>query len=193
MVEMTETARILNTATSQSLIILDEIGRGTSTYDGVSLAWAIIEHIHHQIGCRTFFATHYHELTDLEATLGLVKNLNVAVKEWDDKVAFLHKIVEGSADKSYGIHVARLAGIPRQVNDRAREILTRLESEHQASLTPLASSRTAPAADSLQMTLFQYADHPLLDQLRQLNLDQLSPLEALQLLHEWQQKLEVRD
>jgi DNA mismatch repair protein MutS len=193
MVEMTETARILNTATSQSLIILDEIGRGTSTYDGVSLAWAIIEHIHHQIGCRTFFATHYHELTDLEATLGLVKNLNVAVKEWDDKVAFLHKIVEGSADKSYGIHVARLAGIPRQVNDRAREILTRLESDHQASLTPLASSRTAPAADSLQMTLFQYADHPLLDQLRQLNLDQLSPLEALQLLHEWQQKLEVRD
>ena len=188
MVEMTETARILNTATSQSLIILDEIGRGTSTYDGVSLAWAIIEHIHHQIGCRTFFATHYHELTDLEATLGLVKNLNVAVKEWDDKVAFLHKIVDGSADKSYGIHVARLAGIPRQVNDRAREILTRLESEH-----PEPSERSMPSRskDALQMTLFQYADHPLLDEIRQLELDQLTPLQALQRLHDWQQRLDA--
>jgi DNA mismatch repair protein MutS len=187
MVEMTETARILNTATSQSLIILDEIGRGTSTYDGVSLAWAIIEHIHHQIGCRTLFATHYHELTDLEATLGLVKNLNVAVKEWDDKVAFLHKIVDGSADKSYGIHVARLAGIPRQVNDRAREILTRLESDHPE---PSEGSMPLRSRDALQMTLFQYADHPLLDEIRQLDLDQLTPLEALQRMHDWQQKLD---
>ena len=186
MVEMTETARILNTATAQSLIILDEIGRGTSTYDGVSLAWAIIEHIHHQIGCRTFFATHYHELTDLEATLGLVKNLNVAVKEWDNKVAFLHKIVEGSADKSYGIHVARLAGIPRQVNDRAREILSRLESDH---LEPSEKKMPSSSRDALQMTLFQYADHPLLDEIRQLDLDQLTPLEALQQMHAWQQKL----
>ncbi|HRX82039.1 MAG TPA: DNA mismatch repair protein MutS, partial [Pirellulaceae bacterium] len=123
MVEMTETARILNTATNRSLVILDEIGRGTSTYDGVSLAWAIVEHIHDQIGCRTLFATHYHELTDLQNTLGGVRNLNVSVKEWDDNVVFLHKIIEGSADKSYGIHVARLAGVPREVNERAKQIL----------------------------------------------------------------------
>ncbi len=191
MVEMTETARILNTATSRSLIILDEIGRGTSTYDGVSLAWAIIEHIHHQIGCRTLFATHYHELTDLEATLGLVKNLNVAVKEWDDKVAFLHKIVDGSADKSYGIHVARLAGIPRQVNDRAREILLRLESDHMENMVPSQGGPPPSSRESLQMTLFEYADHPLLDEIRQLDLDQLTPLQALQQMHQWQQKLEA--
>ena len=121
MVEMTETARILNTATAQSLVILDEIGRGTSTYDGVSLAWAIVEHIHDQIGCRTFFATHYHELTDLQNTLGGIRNLNVAVKEWDENVVFLHKIVSGAADKSYGIHVARLAGVPKSVNERAKQ------------------------------------------------------------------------
>ena len=112
MVEMTETARILNTATPRSLVILDEIGRGTSTYDGVSLAWAIIEHLHDQVGCRTLFATHYHELTDLESSLPGIKNLNVAVKEWEENIAFLHKIVDGAADKSYGIHVARLAGVP---------------------------------------------------------------------------------
>ena len=113
MVEMTETARILNNATPRSLVILDEIGRGTSTYDGLSLAWAIVEHLHDHIGCRTLFATHYHELTDLAGTLALAsRNLNVAVKEWEDHVVFLHKIVAGAADKSYGIHVARLAGVP---------------------------------------------------------------------------------
>ena len=115
MVEMTETARILNTATPRSLVILDEIGRGTSTYDGISLAWAVVEHLHDHIGCRTLFATHYHELTDLEESLAGVKNFNVAVREWQDDVIFLHKIVEGAADKSYGIHVARLAGVPREV------------------------------------------------------------------------------
>ena len=109
MVEMTETARILNTATARSLVILDEIGRGTSTYDGMSLAWSVVEHLHQRVGCRTLFATHYHELTDLEKSLPRVKNLNVAVREWEDQVVFLHKIVAGAADKSYGIHVARLA------------------------------------------------------------------------------------
>ena len=128
MVEMTETARILNTATARSLVILDEIGRGTSTYDGLSLAWAIVEHLHDQIQCRTLFATHYHELTDLRQTLPHVRNLNVAVKEWQEDVVFLHKIVEGAADKSYGIHVARLAGIPATVNERAKQILARLGS-----------------------------------------------------------------
>ncbi|HEY3391308.1 MAG TPA: DNA mismatch repair protein MutS, partial [Lacipirellulaceae bacterium] len=131
MVEMTETARILNTATRRSLVILDEIGRGTSTYDGLSLAWSIVEHVHEHIGCRTLFATHYHELTDLEAQLVGVRNYNVAVKEWDDQVVFLHQIVPGAADKSYGIHVAQLAGVPRSVNERAREVLAWLESKHE--------------------------------------------------------------
>ncbi len=130
MVEMTETARILNTATSRSLVILDEIGRGTSTYDGMSLAWSVVEHLHEHVGCRTLFATHYHELTDLEKSLPGVKNLNVAVREWQDEVVFLHKIVEGAADKSYGIHVARLAGVPREVIERSKDILAQLEEEH---------------------------------------------------------------
>ena len=119
MVEMTETARILNTASASSLVILDEIGRGTSTYDGVSLAWSIVEYIHDHIGCRTLFATHYHELTDLESQLSGVRNYNVAVKEWEEKIVFLHKIIPGCADKSYGIHVAQLAGVPSLVNLRA--------------------------------------------------------------------------
>ncbi|KKK64400.1 hypothetical protein LCGC14_2984590, partial [marine sediment metagenome] len=130
MVEMTETARILNTATARSLVILDEIGRGTSTYDGISLAWAVVEYLHEHIGCRTLFATHYHELTDLEKSLTQVKNLNVAVREWQDEVVFLHKIVDGSADKSYGIHVARLAGVPKEVVERSKDILAQLEEEH---------------------------------------------------------------
>ncbi len=128
MVEMTETARILNTATPRSLVILDEIGRGTSTYDGLSLAWAVVEHLHDRIGCRTLFATHYHELTDLGDRLPGVANLNVAVREWQDQVIFLHQIVPGAADKSYGIHVAKIAGVPREVNERAAEILAELES-----------------------------------------------------------------
>ncbi len=123
MVEMTETARILNTATPRSLVILDEIGRGTSTYDGISLAWSVVEHLHEHVGCRTLFATHYHELTDLAKSLAGVKNLNVAVREWQEEVVFLHKIIPGAADKSYGIHVARLAGVPRAVIERSKEIL----------------------------------------------------------------------
>ena len=130
MVEMTETARILNTATAQSLVILDEIGRGTSTYDGISLAWSVVEYLHDHVGCRTLFATHYHELTDLEKSLSGVKNYNVSVREWQEEVVFLHKIVEGAADKSYGIHVARLAGVPREVIQRSKEILAQLEEEH---------------------------------------------------------------
>src|SRR5215813_12348456 len=146
MVEMTETARILNTATPRSLVILDEIGRGTSTYDGVSLAWAVVEHIHDRIGCRTLFATHYHELTDLEDQLPGVRNYNVAVKEWNDQVMFLHQIVPGAADKSYGIHVAQLAGVPRAVNDRAREVLHWLESQHH---TAAACGLATPDSEKL--------------------------------------------
>jgi DNA mismatch repair protein MutS len=128
MVEMVETARILNTATDKSLVILDEIGRGTSTYDGLSLAWAIVEHLHEKNKARTLFATHYHELVELQKSLPSVRNWNVSVKEWDDQVVFLHRIVPGGADKSYGIHVARLAGIPKSVNDRAKDILSQLEA-----------------------------------------------------------------
>jgi DNA mismatch repair protein MutS len=127
LVEMNETANILNNATPRSLVILDEIGRGTSTFDGLSIAWAVAEYLHHSVGARTLFATHYHELTELAATLPRVKNLNVAVREWHDRVIFLHKILPGGTDKSYGIQVARLAGLPREVIERAREVLANLE------------------------------------------------------------------
>ena len=130
MVEMTETANILNNATPRSLVILDEIGRGTSTFDGISLAWAITEHIHDAIGCRTLFATHYHELVELEKTKPQLSNANVAVRESDGEIVFLHQIVPGGADQSYGIHVARLAGVPAPVLERAREILKFLERQH---------------------------------------------------------------
>jgi DNA mismatch repair protein MutS len=197
MVEMTETARILNTATPRSLVILDEIGRGTSTYDGLSLAWSIVEHIHEHIGCRTLFATHYHELTDLEEQLSGVRNFNVAVKEWEDQVVFLHQIVPGAADKSYGIHVAQLAGVPRSVNARAREVLAWLEAQHHASdaacglaaASPTSNGQPARPTAGWQLTLFGIEEHPLLDEIRTANLDELRPVEALELVHAWQQRL----
>jgi len=138
MVEMSETANILRHATARSLVILDEVGRGTSTFDGLSLAWSIVEHLHNQVGAKTLFATHYHELTELARRLPRVRNYNVAVREWKDQVVFLHKIVEGAADKSYGIHVARLAGVPRPVIERAKEILANLE---EAELNLAAGAR----------------------------------------------------
>ncbi len=190
MVEMTETARILNGATQRSLVILDEIGRGTSTYDGISLAWAVVEYLHEHVGCRTLFATHYHELTDLRESLADVRNLNVAVREWQDEVVFLHQIVPGAADKSYGIHVARLAGVPRIVLDRAKDILARLEREHldDEGKSKLArKSRVKVNNRELQLTLFTAADHPVVDELRKTDLDQLTPLAALNLLRKWQE------
>jgi DNA mismatch repair protein MutS len=190
MVEMTETARILNTATARSLVILDEIGRGTSTYDGISLAWAVVEYLHERIGCRTFFATHYHELTDLDQSLAGVANLNVAVREWHDEVIFLHKIVPGAADKSYGIHVARLAGVPREVIERAKDILSRLEDEHlDALLGDLDVSQRVGRKSEIQMTLFGPSDHPLLDEIRHVDLNATTPLAALQLVEKWRQEL----
>jgi DNA mismatch repair protein MutS len=130
MVEMNETSMILNNATARSLVILDEIGRGTSTFDGLSIAWSVAEHLHNEVGARTLFATHYHELTALEHICAAVKNYNVAVKEWNHQIIFLRKILAGSAEKSYGIQVARLAGLPESVLKRAREILERLEAGH---------------------------------------------------------------
>jgi len=190
MVEMVETARILNTATNRSLVILDEIGRGTSTYDGLSLAWAIVEHLHDSIGARTLFATHYHELIDLEKSLASVRNLNVSVKEWDDNVVFLHRIVRGGADKSYGIHVARLAGVPRNVNERAKSILAQLEIDH---LNKYGESKIAPPprkSDSpIQLTLFEWSEHPLLEKIRTMDTSRTTPIEALQVIEQWQREL----
>ena len=196
MVEMTETARILNTATDQSLVILDEIGRGTSTYDGISLAWSVVEYLHDKLKCRTFFATHYHELTDLTQSLVRVKNLNVAVREWEDEVRFLHKIVEGAADKSYGIHVARLAGVPRPVIERAKDILSQLEDEHvdvdgRSKIARRSSEQRR--AGGVQLSLFGPADHPLLDDIREANVENTTPLEALKLLDSWKRSLEAED
>jgi DNA mismatch repair protein MutS len=138
MVEMSETANILNNATRRSLVILDEIGRGTSTFDGLSLAWSIVEHLHNVVGAKTLFATHYHELTELAGKLARVKNFNVAVREWNDQIIFLRRIVEGGTDKSYGIQVARLAGVPRSVIERAKIILRNLE---ESELTPEGTVR----------------------------------------------------
>ena len=192
MVEMTETARILNTATSRSLVILDEIGRGTSTYDGVSLAWAIVEYLHDQIGCRTLFATHYHELTELEKDFKGVSNFNVAVREWDEKIVFLHKIVRGGADKSYGIHVARLAGVPSWVNRRAEQILEKLEASEDVESNKEAiksADRDSSSGGAIQMTLFGPAHHPLVDKIKALDANSLTPINALQILHDWQTEL----
>jgi DNA mismatch repair protein MutS len=140
MVEMNETANILNNATAKSLIILDEIGRGTSTFDGLSIAWSVAEHLHNEVKAKTLFATHYHELTELARTCSAVKNYNVAVREWSDQIIFIRKIVEGGTDKSYGIHVARLAGLPRPVIERAKEILRNLE---ESELTPEGQPKIA--------------------------------------------------
>jgi DNA mismatch repair protein MutS len=191
MVEMTETARILNTATPNSLVVLDEIGRGTSTYDGISLAWAIVEHLHDRIGCRTLFATHYHELTDLAQTLPGVRNYNVAVREWEDHVVFLHKILPGAADKSYGIHVARLAGVPREVNERAKQILAQLEQEHLTDdgRPKIAVTGKRKRRGDLQLTLFAPPEHPVVEELRRLDVAHLTPMGALQLLNQWQEQV----
>jgi DNA mismatch repair protein MutS len=168
---------ILNTATSRSLVVLDEIGRGTSTYDGLALAWAVIEHIHRNIRAKTLFATHYHELTELAAQLKGVRNLHVSVKESADQILFLRRVEPGAADKSYGIEVARLAALPMSVIERARQVLALHESALSAHPVPM------------QIQLFEPVDHQLADQIRNLNLDELRPVEALKLLADLQKEL----
>ncbi len=185
MVEMTETARILNSASERSLVILDEIGRGTSTYDGISLAWAVTEFLHDQIRCRTLFATHYHELTELTKTLPHTSNWNVAIREHGDDIVFLHKIVEGPADKSYGIHVAKIAGLPREVVDRATVILKQLESDHIDESGRVKIPERKSKSRDRQLALFVEPDHPVIEQLKSLDLNQLTPLAALQLLNDF--------
>jgi DNA mismatch repair protein MutS len=172
-------------------VILDEIGRGTSTYDGISLAWAITEYLHDAAQCRTLFATHYHELTELTQTLKHASNWNVAVREQGDGVVFLHRIVPGAADKSYGLHVAKLAGVPRDVVDRARVILETLESDHlDAAGKPKVPPRKKRRDKMKQLALFELHNHPLLDRLRDLDLDGMSPTTALEKLHELRRELD---
>ena len=194
MVEMVETANILNHATMKSLLILDEVGRGTSTFDGVSIAWAVVEYIAQKTRSRTLFATHYHELTRLATTFPSVKNFNIAVKEWNDQILFLRKIVEGGTDRSYGIQVARLAGVPREVVERAKKILVGLESgnawpkKKDAGLVP---EEPLPAIGIDQLSFFgKGGDHPVIEELKALDLNDLTPLQALNLLGEWKKKLE---
>lgn len=186
MVEMTEAAAILNTATTRSFIVLDEIGRGTSTYDGLALAWAVVEYIHDQIRAKTLLATHYHELTDLEEQLAGVRNLHVAVKESGDRILFIRKVEPGPADRSYGIEVARLAGLPLQVIERARAVLLHHEGREYAlsqELTP------GDARTPLQIKLFEPVNQGLADRIRGLDINELRPVEALQILHDLQQEL----
>ncbi len=183
MVEMVEAANILHHATVRSLLVLDEIGRGTSTYDGLSIAWAVVEYIHNhpRMRSRTLFATHYHELTQLSEILPGVRNYNVAVSEEGGQVIFLHKIVPGGADKSYGIHVAELAGLPRSVINRAQEILSTLEAE--------ARKMRTREEIAVQQLSFLPTTNPLMEELKNLEIDALAPLEALNKLYEWQQRL----
>jgi len=186
LVEMSEVAAILNTATPASLILLDEVGRGTATFDGLSIAWAVVEHLHSRTRPRTLFATHYHELTELEQILPGVKNVHVSVKETGSGIVFLRRVEPGSADKSYGIDVARLAGLPREVIERAREILLRHEqSEHELSeeLSPGAS----PAPQ--QQPIFAPLDREVIERLKQADLDNLKPLDALNLLAELKKQI----
>ena len=189
MVEMTETARILNSASDRSLVILDEIGRGTSTYDGISLAWAVTEFLHDQIRCRTLFATHYHELTELTKTLPETSNWNVAIREHGDDIVFLHKIVEGPADKSYGIHVAKIAGLPREVVERAQVILAQLESDHVDESGKVKIPERKTKSRDRQLSLFIEPDHPVIEKLRSLDIEQLTPIAALQKLNELRESL----
>jgi DNA mismatch repair protein MutS len=182
MVEMTETANIINNATDKSLVILDEVGRGTSTYDGLSIAWAITEHIANKIKCRTLFATHYHELTELAELFGNVKNYNVAVREWMDEVVFLHKILPGGTDKSYGIHVAKLAGLPKAILERSKEILEELESTFQKEATGEHLSKHKTKEPNKEL-LFVERHKSILDKLSTMDIENLTPLEAINLLN----------
>ncbi|HEY1256025.1 MAG TPA: DNA mismatch repair protein MutS, partial [Terracidiphilus sp.] len=186
MVEMTETATILNTATNRSLILLDEMGRGTATFDGLSLAWATVEYLHSETGARTLFATHYHELTMLAEKLPRVRNLRVGVKESPSGIVFLHNIEPGAASKSYGIEVARLAGLPAAVIERARHVLRQHEKQERQSV----QAETQP--EPLQMTIFTPLSQRIVDRIEATDVNQLTPLQALNLLEELQLELKEK-
>jgi len=188
MVEMTETANIINNATDKSLVILDEVGRGTSTYDGLALAWAITEHIANKLKCRTLFATHYHELTELAELFTNVKNCNVAVREWADEVVFLHKILPGGTDKSYGIHVAKLAGVPKSILERSKEILEELENTFakEATGSHLAKHKTKKTPQDI---LFVQKHKSVLDKLSSTDVNNLTPIDAINLLNKVKEEI----
>ncbi|MBN2356611.1 DNA mismatch repair protein MutS [candidate division KSB1 bacterium] len=189
--EMNETANILNNATPRSLILLDEIGRGTSTFDGLAIAWSVVEYLHNmsQLAAKTIFATHFHELTELELVLPRVRNYNVAVKEWGDRIVFLRKIIPGGCDHSYGIHVAQLAGLPGGVIQRAREVLYNLESEalNAGDIPKLAQRRQKASHDTRQMSLFAELEKSLRQELKNIDPNQLTPIEALNKLDQLKQ------
>ena len=189
MVEMTETANILNNATQKSLVVLDEVGRGTSTYDGMSLAWAIAEDLHERVRCRALFATHYHQLMSLAGPDRGIVNCRVAVREWGDEIVFLHRIEQGGTDRSYGLHVARLAGVPKVVLERAQTVLDKLDSEgdevREALVTEPERHRDGPQ----QRELFSPAAPPIVDDLKALDLDELTPRQAVEWLRSQQDKL----
>ena len=196
LVEMNETANILNNATPNSLVLLDEIGRGTSTFDGLSIAWAVTEYLHNTPGraAKTLFATHYHELIELASTLDRIANYNVAIREQDDQIVFLRKVMPGGSDRSYGIQVARMAGLPRSVIDRARVILANLEDEELApggtsgaDGTPHHGKLRAEGGE-YQLSLFVPADHPVVEDIKELDLDLMTPVEAMNALYRLQQK-----
>lgn len=188
MVEMSETANILNNATPRSLVILDEVGRGTSTYDGLALAWAVSEYLH-AVQVKTLFATHYHYLNELEKQLSGAKNFRVAVKEQGDHIVWLRKIMPGGTDRSYGIQVARLAGVPEPVLKRANEVLRTLEAANKGDLNKNSAKKLAEQTKRIQLTLFEAERHPVVDEIETLDLATLSPIEALTLLYEYQKKI----
>ncbi|MGD9349544.1 MAG: DNA mismatch repair protein MutS, partial [Desulfobacterales bacterium] len=189
MVEMQETANILNNAGERSLIIMDEIGRGTSTYDGLSIAWAVVEFLHdlHKTGVKTLFATHYHELTELAQQKPRVKNYNIAVKEWNDEIIFLRKMVAGATNRSYGIQVARLAGIPDTVIERSKKILYRIENQEEDLASSFSDQKEAPRG-AVQMELFKNKARFFVDALAKVDIAKMTPLEALNYLNALQEK-----
>jgi DNA mismatch repair protein MutS len=192
MVEMQETANIINNATEKSLVILDEIGRGTSTYDGLSIAWAVVEHLHdlNGKGTRTLFATHYHELTELEDQLDRVNNYSIAVKEWNDEIIFLRKLVKGGTNRSYGIQVARLAGIPEPVIRRSKKILAQIEAGMNLKAAENEAGKTGAKKGKghVQLGLFSPMERKLLETIQMLDLRRMTPIDALNMLNELQIK-----
>ena len=196
LVEMQEAANILNNATEKSLILLDEIGRGTSTFDGISIAWAITEYLHEnpEVAAKTLFATHYHELNEMAEIFPRIKNYKVEVREYDDKVIFLHKVNPGRADHSYGIQVAQMAGLPMFVTNRAKEILQNLESKE---LTPYEEKKEKlkklKRAEDNQISMFEFHDDELRGEINELEINNLTPIEALNKLHELKKKVKEKN
>jgi DNA mismatch repair protein MutS len=192
LVEMHEAAHIVNTATQRSLILLDEVGRGTSTFDGISIAWALTEYLHAKVGARTLFATHYHELNELADLFPRIKNYKVEVREYGDKVIFLHKVTPGFADHSYGIQVAQMAGLPPEVTERAKKILSNLEGSdltvHDEKKGQQERRRGRIAAADVQLTLFEMREDALREELNNIDIEKLTPLEALQKLAQLKNK-----